>query len=263
VGKPDDKKQPIKGTRSSTGDGRQGFPGTRWSLVVAAGGGQAKPEGRAALESLCRAYWYPIYAFIRRRGHASEVAQDLTQEFFLRVLSGTFLARANPERGRFRSFLLGAVKNFLADSSDRERALKRGGGVMPLPFDFDAGESMYLCEPSHQETPERIFQRKWARAVLDCVMGHLHGEFLRDGKVDQFNRLKSYVAGSGEVKSAELAAELELSEAALKSSIQRLRRRYRDMLRAEVAATVADPSEVDEELRFLLQAISMRVAEVR
>jgi RNA polymerase sigma factor (sigma-70 family) len=260
MGKPPDKRRAAV---TSTAAGPEAFPSTRWSLVVAAGGGQTEPEGRAALENLCRAYWYPIYAFIRRRGHPPEEAQDLTQEFFLRVLAGTFLARASPEKGRFRSFLLGAVKNFLSDSSDRERALKRGGGVAPLPFDFDAGESSYQREPSHEETPERVFQRKWARAVLDSVVGNLRDEFLKDGKLAHFDRLKIYLTGSGEVKYAEFAKELEISEPALKSAIQRLRKRYRDLLRAEVAATVAGPSEVDEELRFLLQAISTRVAEVR
>jgi RNA polymerase sigma factor (sigma-70 family) len=231
--------------------------------VVAAGGTETLPERGAALESLCQGYWYPVYAYVRRRGHPPEQAQDLTQEFFLRVLSGTFLERATPEKGRFRGFLLGAVKNFLADSNDRERAQKRGGGVAPLPFDFDTGESNYLREPRHEETPERIFQRKWARALLDRVLGSLRDEFLKDGKLDHFNRLKGYLIGSGGVKYAEFARELDISEPALKSAIQRLRQRYRYLLRAEVASTVADPAEVDEELRFLLQAMSTQAAEVK
>lgn len=204
-----------------------------------------------------------MYAFIRRRGHTPEEAQDLTQEFFLRVMAGTFFARATPEKGRFRAFLLGAVKNFLADSGDCQRALKRGGGTAPLPFDFEAGESNYLREPRDDETPERIFLRKWARAVLDRVVGNLRGEFHKDGKLDQFQHLKGYLTGSVEGRYADVARELDISEPALKSSIHRLRQRHRDLLRAEVASTVADSSEVERELRFLLQAVSTRSAEVR
>ena len=241
---------------------RHPFPNTRWTLVVAAGSGHSGAERDAALESLCRGYWYPVYAFIRRRGNSPENAQDLTQEFFMRVLSGTFFARASAEKGRFRGFLLGAVKNFLADSYDRDTAAKRGRGVAPISFDFAAGESVYIREPGHNETPERIFQRKWARALLDRVLFNLQDEYSREGRLDQFNCLKGFLAGSGEVKYAERAKELGTGEAALKSAIQRLRRRYRELFRAEVASTVADPAGVDEELRFLLQAISTRVAEV-
>lgn len=253
-----DEERPIGPVLSWTLDGREAFPNTRWTLVVAAGKGPTDVDRGAALESLCRGYWYPVYAFIRRRGNPPEDAQDLTQEFFLRVLSGTFFARASAEKGRFRGFLLGAVKNFLADSHDRDTALKRGGGVATLAFDFAAGESVYLREPGHHETPERIFQRKWARSVLDRALSDLQDEFSKDGRLDVFNRLKGFLAGSGEVKYAELARELGISEAALKSSIQRLRKRYRELLRSEVASTVADPAEVDEELRFLLQAIRAR-----
>lgn len=218
------------------------------------GGDIATPQRRAAIESLCQGYWYPVYAFIRRRGHAPDEAQDLTQELFLRVLSGTFFARATPEKGKFRAFLLGAVKNFLADANDYWQTLKRGGGTAPMPFDFEAGESSYSLEPRDDETPERIFQRKWARAVLDRVVGNLRDEFHRDGKLNQFLRLKGYLTGSVEVRYVEVARELDISESALKSSIHRLRQRHRDLLRAEVASTVADSSEVDQELRFLYRA---------
>jgi RNA polymerase sigma factor (sigma-70 family) len=237
------------------------FPTTRWTLVVTAGGNESQPGRDAALDSLCRSYWHPVYAFIRRRGYPPEPAQDLTQEFFLRVLSGTFFERANPEKGRFRSFVLGAIKNFLADSSDRERAWKRGGGVTPLPFDFETGESLYLREFGHDETPERIFQRKWARAVLDRVVNNLQSEFLKEGKVDRFHYLKGYLTGSGEGRYAELATRLETSEPALRSTLQRLRQRYRFLLRVEVESTVSDPADVDEELRFLVQAMSTRPME--
>jgi DNA-directed RNA polymerase specialized sigma24 family protein len=181
----------------------------------------------------------------------------------LRVLSGSFFERANPGKGRFRSFLLGAVKNFLADERDREKTQKRGGGLASLPFDFETGESNYLREPRHEETPERIFQRKWARALLDRVVNKLRDEFLKEDKLEQFEKLKAYMVGSGDLKYVELARQLDVSEAALKSAIHRLRQRYRNLLRAEVAATVADSEEINEELRFLLRAVSVQPAEVR
>lgn len=225
---------------------------------MAAGYKQSEQQRRDALETLCRCYWSPVYAFVRRRGHASEEAKDLTQGFFLGVLRGAFFSRAAQDKGRFRNFLLGAVKNYLADSGDRENALKRGGGAAPLPFDFESGELAYLREPSHEETPERIFQRKWARAVLERVVGNLRDEFVKNGNPSHFDRLRSYLGRTGDTKVAELAREFGVTEPALKSSIYRLRLRYRDLLRHEVAATLDNPAEVDEELRFLLQAISTR-----
>ena len=231
--------------------------------MVAAGGDESKLERGAALENLCRSYWYPIYAFIRRRGHTPEEAQDLTQGFFLRVLSGTFFERANPDKGRFRSFLLGAVKNFLADADDHANALKRGGGDAPLSFDFETGESNYAREPRHEETPERIFQRRWARALLDQVMGNLRTEFEHDGKMAQFQRLKGYLAGDGDARYVELGRELNLTESGVKSAVRRLRQRYRDLLHYEVANTVSDHGEVEEELRFLLQAIRSQAPEAK
>ncbi|MBZ5601217.1 MAG: hypothetical protein LAO79_02820 [Acidobacteriia bacterium] len=176
---------------------RDVFPTTQWTLVIAAGGNETTQERGLALENLCRSYWYPVYAYIRRRGEAPEKAQDLTQEFFLRLLSGSFFERADPDRGRFRSFLLGAAKNFLADANDRETSQKRGGGVAPLPFDFETGESNYAREPRHEETPERIFQRRWARALLDRVMVNLQNEFEGSGKGDQFQRLKGIWPATG------------------------------------------------------------------
>jgi RNA polymerase sigma factor (sigma-70 family) len=243
--------------------GRNAFPTTHWTLVIAAGGNHSSPERADALERLCGGYWYPVYAFIRRRGHSPEQAQDLTQDFFLRILAGVFFERANPEKGRFRSFLLGAVQHFLSDTTDRDRSQKRGGGVLPLSLDFATGESNYAREPGHTETPERIFQRRWARTLLDRVMGSLAGEFSGDGKPDVFNRIKGYLTGDGDLKYAELGAELNLTESGVKSAIRRMRQRYRILLRAEVVSTVADLSEVDDELQFLLRAISTRDLEVR
>ena len=243
--------------------GPKAFPSTRWTLVIAAGGNHSSLERADALERLCGAYCYPVYAFIRRRGYSYEQAQDLTQDFFLRILDGTFFERANPGKGRFRSFLLGAVQNFLSDASDREKSQKRGGGVPPLSFDFVTGESDYGREPRHAETPERIFQRKWARTVLDRVMQSLSAEFSAEGKLDLFHRIKGYLTGDGDLKYAELGAELKLTESGVKSAIRRMRQRYRDLLRAEVVSTVADPSEVDDELHFLLRAMSTQDVELR
>jgi RNA polymerase sigma-70 factor (ECF subfamily) len=225
------------------------FPTTHWTLVIAAGGKQSGLERSVALESLCRSYWYPVYAFIRRRGYPPAQAQDLTQEFFLRILGGAFFERANPDKGRFRSFLLGAVNHFLSDASDRQKSQKRGGGVAPLSFDFESGESNYSREPGHAETPERIFQRKWARTVLDRVMRNLQDEFSGDGRQAFFNRIKCHLTSDRDVKYADLARELSLTESGIKAAIRRMRFRYRDLLRAEVASTVVDASDIDEELR--------------
>ncbi|MBI4906911.1 MAG: sigma-70 family RNA polymerase sigma factor [Acidobacteria bacterium] len=235
--------------------GRNAFPTTHWTLVIAAGGNRSSLDRADALERLCGGYWHPVYAFIRRRCYSPEQAQDLTQQFFLRILDGAFFERANSEKGRFRSFLLGAVQNFLSDATDREKSQKRGGGVLPFSLDFATGESNYGREPRHMETPERIFQRKWARTLLDRAMESLSGEFSDDGKLDVFNRIKGYLTGDGDLKYAELGAELNLTESGVKSAIRRMRQRFRDLLRAEVISTVADLSEVDDELRFLLRAI--------
>jgi RNA polymerase sigma-70 factor (ECF subfamily) len=247
----------LTGTTMLTMAADGGFPVTRWTLVMMAAD-SAKGESRAALASLCESYWYPLYAYIRRRGHTTDEAQDLTQEFFLRVLEGRYFDRADPERGRFRAFLLSALKFFLADERDRHRAQKRGGGVAALPFEISNAEALYQREPAHEETPERIFERRWARALLDRVLDRLRGEFVRRGRLDHFNRLKPYLLGQQDVAYAELARQLETSEGALKVGIHRLRKRYRDLLRAEVAETVTDASQVDGELRYLTAALNTK-----
>jgi RNA polymerase sigma factor (sigma-70 family) len=249
--------QTISADTVSALPGGSAFPNTSWTLIVAASGA-THPDTRAALESLCRGYWYPIYAYVRRHGHSPELSSDLTQDFFLRLLGGNFFERADPQKGRFRNFLLTSLKHFLSDAAGRERALKRGGGLAPLPFEVQDGESIYLREPHHEETPERIFERRWARAVLDRVVATLRDEFVKHGRLDHFNALRSYLMGSGDAPYAELALKLDISESALKSGIHRLRKRYRDLLRAEVASTLADPAELDEELRFLMTALSTK-----
>ena len=237
--------------------GDRKFPATRWTLILAAGE-PARPERQAALAWLCEQYWYPIYAYVRRQGRSPADAQDLTQEFFVRLLEGHYLDRAEPNKGRFRAFLLSSLKFFLSDEMDRTRAQKRGGGTALLPFEISIAEELFTREPAHEETPERIFERQWARLLLDRVLDRLREEFVRHGRLDYFNRLKVYLVGQAEVPYAELARQLETSEGAMKVGIHRLRKRYRELLRAEVAETVADSSQIDGELRYLAAALSSK-----
>jgi RNA polymerase sigma factor (sigma-70 family) len=236
--------------------GSSQFPTTRWTLVVAAGDPQRK-EARAALVSLCENYWYPLYAYLRRRGYSADQAQDLTQEFFVRVLEGRYLDRADPEKGRFRSFILTSLKFFVADEGDRDRAQKRGGGMVQ-PLEFSSGEERYQREPAHDETPERIFERRWALSVLDRVVERLHDEFVEHGRPEHFERLKMFLLGHSDAPYAALAREMNTSEGALKVAIHRLRKRYRELFRQEIADTVADPGEVESELRFLAAVLSKK-----
>ena len=236
--------------------GPSDFPTTRWTLVVAAADPQRK-DARSALVSLCEGYWYPLYAYVRRRGYPAEQAQDLTQEFFVRVLEGRYLDRADPEKGRFRSFILTSLKFFVADEEDRHRARKRGGGVL-VPLEFSSGEERYQHEPAHDETPERIFERRWALSMLDRVVERLRDEFLQHGRPEHFERLKVFLLGQSDTPYATLASEMHTSEGALKVAIHRLRKRYRDLFRQEIADTVVDPTEVEFELRFLAAVLSKK-----
>ena len=232
------------------------FPTTRWTLVVAAGDPNRK-ETRSALVSLCENYWYPLYAYLRRRGYPADQAQDLTQEFFIRVLEGRYLDRADPEKGRFRSFILTSLKFFLADEADRQRALKRGGGLL-VPLEFCSGEERYQREPAHDQTPERIFERRWALSMIDRVVERLREEFVHHGRPEHFERLKVFLLGQSDAPYAALAREMNTSEGALKVAIHRLRKRYRDLFRQEIADTVADPADVESELRYLAAVLTKK-----
>jgi RNA polymerase sigma-70 factor (ECF subfamily) len=232
------------------------FPTTRWSLVIAASDPKQK-EVRSALASLCENYWYPLYAFLRRRGYAADQAQDLTQEFFIRVLEGRYLDRADPEKGRFRAFLLTSLKFFVSDEQDRNRAQKRGGGAL-LPLEFSSGEERYQREPAHDETPERIFERRWALSMLDRVVENLRSEFVQHGCPEHFERLKVFLLGQSDAPYAALAREINTSEGALKVAIHRLRKRYRELFRQEIANTVADPADVESELRYLAAVLTTK-----
>jgi RNA polymerase sigma factor (sigma-70 family) len=238
---------------SDTLTGRNEFPATSWTLVVAAGD-PSHQDCHDALVRLCEHYWYPVYAYVRRRGYPQAEAQDLTQDFFVRILEGRYLDRADPHRGRFRSFLLNSCKFFIADQADRARAQKRGAGAI-LPFEVVFGEERYRFELLDNETPEHIFERNWALSLLDRAVSSLRDEFTQHSSLGDFEKLKVFLLGQAEVPYAELAREMGASEGGLKVAIHRLRKRYRVLFQREIAETVADPAEVDSEIRFLFSAL--------
>lgn len=229
---------------------------TRWTVVLAAGRSDSS-ESRAALETLCEAYWYPVYAFVRRAGHSSDEARDLTQEFFSRVIEKRYLRAARPERGRFRSFLLASVRHFLSNERDWRNAIKRGGGKPVLPLEFDDGERRYKIEPVDDSTPERIYERRWATTVLEVAMRRLEDAQARAGRQASFSRMKGLVFGeAGPGAYEDLAAEVGMTVGALRVAIHRLRRQFGATLRQVIAETVERDDAVDEELRYLLGVIS-------
>lgn len=218
-----------------------------------AAGQAVSRESRRALESLCRAYWFPVYAYVRRHASIAEDAQDLTQGFFAHLLDKDALGKAHPERGRFRAFLLTALKNFLANERQKARAEKRGGGKAALSLDFHAGESRYQFEPFHELTPEKLFERRWVLALLDQVLSSLRTELAEEGKELHFEQLKGGIVGEMSSDGYEqAAAALGISAAAAKQAAYRLRKRYRELFRLEVARTVAEDAEVDDEIGRLL-----------
>jgi RNA polymerase sigma factor (sigma-70 family) len=235
---------------------RAAFVTTHWSVVVAAGHHDTA-QAQAALEKLCRAYWYPLYAYVRRRGQTVEEAQDLTQEFFARVLERHWLARADQARGRFRTFLLTAMERFLANEWDKLRALKRGGGQRNIPIQLDSAETRYGVEPADTRTPEQAFEHRWALALLDEVLGQLEAEFRARGQEESFAALKPCLVGERASQPyADLAARLGMEEGAVKVAVHRLRQRYRELLRAEIANTVASPAEVEAEMHHLFNVLA-------
>jgi RNA polymerase sigma factor (sigma-70 family) len=232
------------------------FVTTHWSVVLTAGRSDTT-QARAALEQLCGHYWPPLYAYVRRAGHSREEAEDLTQEFFARLLAQNTVARADPARGRFRSFLLASLKHFLTHEWEKARAQKRGGGVQLIPLQFDTAETRCAQPVAPGDTPERAFDRQWALALLDVVLGRVRREYTESGRDDLFVGLKDTLAGGrAEIPYRELAGRLDMSEGAVKVAAHRLRGRYRELLREEIANTVAGPEEVEEELRELFAALS-------
>jgi RNA polymerase sigma-70 factor (ECF subfamily) len=231
------------------------FATTHWSTVLAAGDG-ASPQAQTALEKLCRIYWFPLYAFARRQGHDAEAAQDLTQGFFVHVLERDLFARATPERGKFRSFLLGAFKRFIRDQDRAQHAQQRGGQVEFVALDSEQAEERLATQPFAGDDPDTTFDREWALTVLNEAMNLLEQECYREGKGAQFEILHPWLQGDRpESPQAELAARFDLSVGALKVAIHRMRRRYGELLRAVVAHTVPDPADVDEELRHLVRLL--------
>jgi RNA polymerase sigma-70 factor (ECF subfamily) len=237
------------------------FATTRWSLVLQAKD-KAAPQAAEALADLCRAYWYPLYAFARKRSRDGHEAQDLTQSFFARLLEKDFLGEVAPERGRFRAFLLAAIKHFIANEWDRERAAKRGGDRRHVSlnaghFDWDSGESRFLTEPAHELTAERLFERQWALALLDRVLSRLRDEQIAAGKLVQFETLQPFLSLDRDIANyADAAVRLNTTEAATRVAAHRLRKRYRSLLRDEIAHTVATVQEIDDEIRHLFQVLA-------
>lgn len=232
------------------------FATTHWSVVVAAGG-QDLPQRSDALEKLCRSYWYPLYAYIRRRGFAPEDAQDLTQEFFARLLKKNYPAQADRAKGKFRSFLLLTLNHFLADEFARASTLKRGGGQVFISLDQEVAEGRYRLEPADHLSPEKLFERRWAQTILENALTRLRAEYGADSQPETYAVLKAFEPGEqASIPYIEAAARLGISESALKSKIHRLRQRHRELVREEIAQTVCTSAEVDQELHHLLAIIS-------
>jgi RNA polymerase sigma-70 factor (ECF subfamily) len=232
------------------------FATTHWSVVLDAAG-EASPRAAAALAQLCQVYWYPLYAHVRRQGFGAHEAQDLTQEFFARLIEKNFVAAAAQEKGRFRSFLLIVLKRFLANDWERRQARKRGGGQVAISLDAVLAEERYQYEPVDEMTAERIFDRRWAMALLDEVMNSLQREHEAEGKGSLFEALKVFLyCEKSDVSQAEIGRCFGMTEGAVKAAVHRLRARYRERLREVVAGTVANPSEIEDELRHLLTALS-------
>jgi RNA polymerase sigma-70 factor (ECF subfamily) len=231
------------------------FATTHWSIVLTAGR-DARDVADDALSALCQTYWYPLYAYTLRRVGDVDEAQDLTQSFFAHLLERRVLAVADPQRGKFRAFLLTAMKNFLANEWDKARAKKRGGTTIRLSLDFDSAQSRYTPEPSHDVTPERLFERQWTLTLLDRVLDRLQTELAAKNKECHFEVLRDYLTGDPQSPDyVDAAGELGITPAAAKQAAYRMRKQYRRLLRAEVAETVADPTDVDDEIRSLFESL--------
>jgi RNA polymerase sigma-70 factor (ECF subfamily) len=232
------------------------FKTTQWSLVSACGDSADPALRREALSALCRLYWPPVYQYIRCRGNDAESARDLTQGFFARLLEKKFVRKADRERGRFRSFLLTCVKRYVADERDRVQARKRGGELNILPLEFETAESSIQHEPADPRTPETIFEKRWAVTVVKQAVSRLEQEMQRSGRQKLFRRLRPWLTGTDPASSYQmLAADLEMSEQALRVTIHRLRRRLGTLLREEVASTLSDPAQLDAEMHALYEAL--------
>lgn len=241
-------------TQAPTPGRDEPFLTTRWSMVLAAG--SEREDSASALAELCETYWYPLYAFVRRRGHSAEDARDLTQAFFTRLLEKNAVGVADPDRGRFRAFLLGALKHFLANEWNRARAEKRGGGQRLLSIDYGAADERFDNDPQDDATPERAFERSWALEVLERALARLEAEYSRRGKQRVFTELRETLVAGGEPPSyKQAAARLSMTEGAIKVAVHRLRQGFREALRREIAQTVGGAEDLDAELRDLVAAL--------
>jgi len=229
------------------------FKTTRWSLVLAAA--DRDPEGDRALGWLCEAYWFPLYAFLRRRGHDAEIARDLVQAFFLRVLEKDYLRGLDPAAGKFRAFLLASIKHFVANELARSRADKRRADNPSFTDQLDHAEELYLREAAPDLNAEELYEKRWATTVLLRATDRLEQEYRRSGRGDLFDRLHGFLTGGPEISYATVAQELGMKEGAIKTAVHRLRQRLGRVLREEVAQTIADPQQVDEEIRYLLRVV--------
>jgi RNA polymerase sigma-70 factor (ECF subfamily) len=232
------------------------FATTHWTVVLAAGK-RHTPQSDGALEELCRNYWFPLYAYIRRRGHSKEDAEDLTQAFFARLLQKKFLENLDGEKGKFRAFLLASLKHFLANEWDKSQRQKRGGGAAHLSLDWQTADTKFQVTATNEPSPDQAFDREWALALLTKVIERLQKECETDSKLKLFEQLKIFLtAGKGELAQSEVAKTLGMEEVALRVAIHRLRKRYRQLLRDEISQTLTDPAQVDEEMRALFGAFS-------
>jgi RNA polymerase sigma-70 factor (ECF subfamily) len=236
--------------------GPEAFSATRWSMVFRAAD-DSDQRSKKDLEDICRACWYPIYAFVRRQGYSPEDSQDLAQGFFVHVLQNNVLSHADPERGRFRSFLLGAVRHFVSNEARKNRAEKRGGRITFVPVDSNEGEERYEREIAHPDTPEKLFQRSWAENLLQRALDALKRDYERQGKVNLFNALQPFLAGGSNPDSYQgLGQQLGMSSGTVAVAVFRMRKRYGEVLRHEIAQTVEDPADIEQEIRLLLDAVA-------
>jgi RNA polymerase sigma factor (sigma-70 family) len=243
----------ANGTHSAGNSGW--FDATHWSVVVSAGNPNS-PGAQAALARLCQTYWYPLYVFVRRQGQSAENAQDLVQGFFAQAIEKNFVASAEREKGRFRSFLLISLRRYMVNEWKKANRDKRGGGHEFISLDEQNTEMRYRAEPADESSPEKAYERQWALTLLQQVLDRLSGEFTAPGKAEVFSELKVFLSGEKGGSYAEIGARLGMSEAAIKVSVHRLRQRYRELLRLEIANTVSSPEAIDDEIRNLFAALS-------
>ena len=223
-----------------------------------AAGSRRTPQADQALEELCHSYWYPLYAYVRRQGHRHEDAEDLTQAFFARFLEKNYLEGLSSEKGRFRAFLLAALKHFLANEWDRAHTIKRGGGAVPLSLDWQNADTRYSIDPADNLSPDKLYDRAWALTLLERVILQLRNECTAEGKAKLFEQLKTYLmVGKSAIPYAKAAVEMDLTEGAVRQAVHRLRRRYRELLRTEIGQTLSDPAHAAEEMQTLFSAFAV------